>query len=46
MDWLTMPAAVLVFLCLKLILDHLEHGFKGWFDYDSSRRDGYLRPPD
>ena len=38
MDWLTIPAAVLVYLCLKTILNHLEHGFKGWH-YDNSRRD-------
>ncbi len=45
MDWFTLPAAVLVFLCLKLILDRLEYGFQGWH-YDPTGRDDNLRPQD
>ena len=28
-----------VFLCAKLVLDHLEHGFAGWFDYGENNED-------
>jgi len=45
MNWFTIPAAMLVFLCLKTILDRLEYGFQGWH-YDNSRRDGDIRPPE
>jgi len=42
MDWFTLPAAVLVFLCLKLWLDRLFYGFhRRWpdetFDQDRIR---------
>ena len=37
MNWIFIPSAVAVFLCVKLILDRLENGFRrgGVYDLDS-----------
>jgi len=37
MFWLNLIARLVVlFLCLKLLLDHLEYGFQGWFDHEQT----------
>jgi len=42
MFWLNLIARLVVlFLCLKLLLDHLEYGFQGWH-YDTTGRDDHL----
>jgi len=39
MNWIFIPSAVAVFLCVKLILDRLENGFRRGGVYDNNHLD-------
>ena len=39
MIWYEPPLLIVVFLCLKTILDHLEHGFRRGEYYEQSDKD-------